>query len=169
MAGAALFQRRTFLAVASNRAAGWQAAVVVAIAAATHVVGGIRLASAGGWNPVFSMLPSLPWEFALWLGGAASVYLVGAKLYGLPLRWQDTARMLGFAFVPCLLNVWMTIPAIPMVMEVWRLAIALVALHLLLDTTKPKLLLTFLLGAVGAWVSGVLVTILTLYLTALFL
>lgn len=169
MTGAAFLQRRTLSAIASDAAAGWQAAVVVTLAAGAHVIGGARIALTGGWSPLFSIIPSLPWEFALWLGGATTVSLVAQRLLGIPLGWRTAVRVLGFAFVPCLLNIWMTTPQIPWIMEGWRLAIALVVVDQLLDTTKTKKVLTFFLGIIGAFGVAVLVTIPIFYGPAMFL
>jgi hypothetical protein len=147
---AAFLHRPTFSAIAADASTGWQAALIVTLAAAAHVIGGIRMALEGGWNPMSSIIPSLPWEFALWLGGATAVSVGARKILGIPTNWVSALRVLGFAFVPAVLNIGMTLPMIPWVVEVWRLAIAFVAVRQLLDTTLTKTFGMFSLGVAGA-------------------
>jgi hypothetical protein len=143
MKGAALLRVETYEEVEHDQNATAQAAMVVAIVAACQAIG----ASGGGL--LFAGWAALI-ELGSWVVWAGLTYLIGEKIFGGVATWGELLRTLGFAKAPGVLFVLGVLPlgrtSVLLVVSVWMLVAAFIAIRQALDISNFKTLLTVLVG-----------------------
>jgi hypothetical protein len=156
MTGAALLRIDTFEEVEHDQGATPQAAAVVAMVAVAAAIGASPLGAAGAVRGAVGALVG-------WLLWAGITYLVGTKVFEGTATWGELLRTLGFAQAPGVLLVLGIIPLlgwIPrIVVPLWMLVAAFIAIRQALDVGNGKTLATVLLGWVIYVVLGVAMSI----------
>jgi hypothetical protein len=163
MARAALLDAATFEEVEADRRALGQAAFVV-------LLGSALVAGARAWHGVQAGLASERLAFqvllagieplAVWVGGSACAFMVGATfLRGPETRtdFPEVLRTTGFAFTPALLRALIVLPpawlglALDLLGRAWTLAAVVVAIRQALDFDTPRAVATFGAAALLLW------------------
>jgi hypothetical protein len=145
MIGAAMLDVSVYEEVEADESATGQAAGVVALVAVASAIGAYH----GGGRGVVGALVAAFVSWALWAG---LTYLVGTRLMNGTATWGELLRTLGFAQAPGLLNVLGVIPVlgglVKLVVAIWLLVTAVVAIRQALDFDTGKAIIT----AVISWV-----------------
>jgi len=163
MTGAALLDVETFEEVEADRSALGQAALVVVLACAS--IGAARAwhgfqAGFHAEHLAYQVLLSVIEPFALWIGGSAFAFMLGASFFRGPHTQTDFAEVLrttGFAFAPALLRGLLVVPpatlglAIDLLARAWTFAAVVVAIRQALDFTTPRAMGTFGVAALLLW------------------
>lgn len=163
MTRAALLDVDTFEEVEADRTSIRQAALVVALACAS-------IGAARAWHGVqagfesdrlaFQVLLSVLEPFALWVGGSAFAFMLGASFFRGPHTQTDFAEVLrttGFAFAPAVLRGLVVLPpallglTIDLLARAWTFAAVVVAIRQALDFTTPRAMGTFGFAALLLW------------------
>lgn len=142
MIGAAMLDVATYEAVEHDQTLTAQAGAVVILQAGAAglvtseaVVGGILTALLG------------------WFCGAGLIYLIGTRLFGGEATWGEVLRTLGFAASPGILIIFAAFPflgwILGIVVGLWSLAAAIVAIRQALDVSTGKAILSGILGALA--------------------
>ena len=162
MLRAALLDAHTYEEVEADRRSLGQALLVVLLAcAAIGAAQAWRGAQAGSSNDqlVFQVLLSVIEPLALWIGGSAFAFMVGASFLRGPATQTDFAEVLrttGFAFSPALLCAFGAMPAplgsgIGLLARVWTFAAVVVAIRQALDFDTKRAVATFGIAALLLW------------------
>lgn len=163
MARASLLDADTFEEVEADRRALGQATLVVLLACAA--IGAARAwhGFQAGFAPdrlAFQVLLSVIEPLALWVGGSAFAFMLGASFFRGPHTQTDFPEVLrttGFAFTPALLRGLVVLPpamlglGIDLLARAWTLAAVVVALRQALDFTTPRAVGTFGGAALLLW------------------
>lgn len=163
MARAALLDAATFEEIEADRRALGQATFVV-------LLGCAAIAAARAWHAANAGFPSDRLIFqvvlaaieplALWVGGSAFAYMVGASfLRGPDTRtdFREVLRTTGFAFTPALLRALVVLPpaalglSIDLLARAWTFAAVVVAIRQALDFDTPRAIGTFGAAALLLW------------------
>ncbi len=143
MKGAAMLSIDTFEEVEHDTDATMQAAAVVAMVAVASAIGASPLGLVGAVKGAVAALVG-------WLAWAGITYLVGAKLFGGSATWGELLRTLGFAQAPGVLLVFTFFPLlgglVHVVVAIWMLVAAFIAIRQALDFGNEKTLGTVLVG-----------------------
>ncbi len=143
MKGAALLDNATYEEVEADTTATGQAAIVVVIGA---IASGIGMARGGPGVIISAVIGSL----IAWALFAGITYLIGDKVFGGTATWGEMLRTLGFAQAPAVLGALGIIPGLrgilAMVIGIWLLTTAIVAIRQALDFSTGKALATAVLG-----------------------
>ena len=108
----------------------------------------------------FQVLLSALEPLAVWLGGSAFAFMVGATFFRGPETETDFAEVLrttGFAFTPALLRVFVLLPpaalglSIDLLARFWTFAAVVVAIRQALDFTTARAVGTFAFAALLLW------------------
>lgn len=111
-----------------DKAATWQALMVVFAVAVAHAILGVFYATRGGWNVLRSIIPSLQSEIIFWLVWATGMYLIGTYIFKSPVTYGGVLRTLGFAALPGVLYaLGFLSEAILWISWLWRIATIFVA------------------------------------------
>ena len=155
MIGAAMLDVPTYEAVEHDTTLTGQAAAVVVLAA---IATGIATSETVIGGTISSLIG--------WFFMAGTIYLIGTKLFGATATWGEVLRTLGFAAGPKILLVFTVLPIlgwlVQVVISLWALATAIVAIRQALDVSTGKAILTGILGVlswilIGAALAGVFV------------
>ena len=143
MMGAATLDIDTYEEVEHDQNATMQAATVVVLVALCQ--------AAGGWDlGPFSAARLALVELASWFTWAGVTYLVGEKIFEGEATWGELLRTLGFAKAPGVLYVFGVVPlfglGVTLVVGIWMLVTAFVAIRQALDIGNGKTFLTVLVG-----------------------
>lgn len=163
MARAALLDAATFEEIEADRRALGQAACVV-------LLGSAAISAARAWHGLQAGLPSDRLAFqvllaaieplALWIGGSAFAFMVGASFFRGRQTETDFAEVLrttGFAFTPALLRGLVIVPpavlglSIDLLARAWTFAAVVVAIRQALDFDTPRAIGTFGAAALLLW------------------
>ena len=143
MVGAAFLTIDTYEEVEHDQEATLQAAGVVAMVAVAQALGASPL---GVFNAVRAALVAVV-GWAVWAG---VTYLIGTKLFGGTATWGEVMRTLGFAQAPGVLMLLGIIPflgtPITVLVGLWMLVAAFIAIRQALDFGNGKTLATVLVG-----------------------
>jgi len=143
MVGAAFLTIDTYEEVEHDQEATLQAAGVVAMVAVAQALGASPL---GAFNAVRAALVAVV-GWAVWAG---VTYLIGTKLFGGTATWGEVMRTLGFAQAPGVLMLLGIIPflgtPITVLVGLWMLVAAFIAIRQALDFGNGKTLATVLVG-----------------------
>jgi hypothetical protein len=149
MRGAATLDVATYEEVEHDTTATGQAAVVVILAAIASGIGALGRGGAG----VLTVLVGAVLGWMLWAG---ITYAIGTRVFGGTATWGELLRTLGFAQAPGVLLVLGIIPVlgwlVRVVVSIWLLATAFVAIRQALDVDTGKALLTAAVGWLAWWV-----------------
>lgn len=162
MLRAALLDAHTFEEVEADRRSIGQALLVVLLAcAAIGAAQAWRASQAGlaGDRLAFQVLLSVLEPLALWIGGSAFAFMVGATFLRGPATQTDFAEVLrttGFAFSPALLCGLGVVPApigsgIGLLARAWTFAAVVVAIRQALDFDTKRAVATFGVAALLLW------------------
>lgn len=153
MRGAALLDVDTYEEVEHDETATAQAAGVVVMVAAAQALGASPLGVFGAVRAAIVALVG-------WLVWAGLTYLIGDKLFGGRATWGELLRTLGFAQAPGVLAILGILPIlgtpITVLVGLWMLATAFIAVRQALDFGNGKTLATVLVGWVCYAVLSVL-------------
>ena len=143
MMGAATMDIDTYEEVEHDQNATMQAAAVVVLVALCQ--------AAGGWDlGPFSAARLALVELTSWFTWAGVTYLVGEKIFQGEATWGELLRTLGFAKAPGVLYVFGIVPllglGVTLVVGIWMLVTAFVAIRQALDIGNGKTFLTVLVG-----------------------
>jgi hypothetical protein len=141
--GAAALDVSVYEEVEADERATAQAALVVALAAVAAAIG----ASQAGPTEVLARLLT---QLLGWLVWSGITYLIGDKLLGGKATYGELQRTIGFAQGPGLLSALRAVPGLSTPIEVmvalWKLIAAIVAIRQALDFSTGRALLTAVLG-----------------------
>jgi hypothetical protein len=144
MIGAAMLDVSVYEEVEHDRSATAQAAGAVAIVAVCAAIGG--MGGHGARGPIAAVVAALMG----WVIMAALTYVIGTKLFGGTADMGELLRTLGFSRAPGVLAVVGFIPILGklalLVIWVWQLATAVVAIRQALDFDTGKAVATALLS-----------------------
>ena len=144
MMGAAMLNIETYEEVEHDQNATLQAGAVVLIVALCQLLGSWDL------GPLSAVRVGAV-ELATWFTWAGVTYLVGTKIFEGEATWGELLRTLGFAKAPGVLFAIGILPLIgtgvSLVVAIWMLVTAFVAIRQALDIGNGKTLLTVLVGA----------------------
>lgn len=147
--GAARLDVHVYEEVEEDTTATGQAALVVCLVAVAAAIGS---ANAGLMVVVSRILAAL----LGWLIWSGITYLIGDKILRGTATWGELLRTVGFALAPGILFMFMIVPAVGPVVRVvvnlWILAAAIIAIRQALDFGTGKAILTAVLGF-AAWVA----------------
>lgn len=163
MGRAALLHADTYEEVEADRSSIRQATLIVVTA--SLAAGAARAWQAYGIGMetdrlVFQALISVLEPLAIWIGGSAFAFMVGATFFRGPETETDFLEVLrttGFAFTPALLRafIWLPPPAlglgIDLVGRAWTFVCVVIAIRQALDFTTPRAVGTFGLAAILLW------------------
>lgn len=139
MIGAATLDVATYEEVEHDRTATTQAALVVAIAAVAQAI----VSPAG-------VMAGLVGALLGWLAFAGLTFFIGTKLFNGTATWGELLRTLGFAYVVAIFSILAVIPIlgilVGLVVFVWGVAAAVVAIRQALDVSTGQAIITGLLG-----------------------
>lgn len=163
MGMAALLHADTYEEVEADHSSIRQAALIVAAACAASAVArylmGVQ-AGAEGQRLTLQVALSLLEPLAIWVGGSAFAFMVGATFFRGPeteTDFREVLRTTGFAFTPALLRVFAFLPptllglSIDLLARAWTFAAVVVAIRQALDFTTPRAVGTFGVAAVLLW------------------
>ncbi len=155
MIGAAMLDVPTFEAVEHDTTLTGQAAAVVALAA---VATGIATSDSVIGGTIGALIG--------WFFMAGTIYIIGTKLFDATATWGEVLRTLGFAASPKILLVLAVLPIlgwlVQLVVGLWALAAAVIAIRQALDISTGKAILTGILGVlswtlIGAALAGIFI------------
>lgn len=163
MFGAATLHADTYEEVEADRSSIGQATLIVGcacgvVAVATWVAG-TRLGLTTDQR-VLQTIVALLEPLALWVGGSAFAYMVGASFFRGPETETDFAEVLrttGFAFTPALLRLLIFVPpsalglGIDLFARAWTFVAVVVAIRQALDFTTLRAVGTFGVAALILW------------------
>jgi hypothetical protein len=156
MMGAAMLNASVYEEVEADRSATGQAAAVVAIVA---ICGAIGQYSHGGKGIIGAIVSA----FIAWLLWAGLTYLIGTRMFGGTADMGEMLRTLGFAQSPGVLGILAFIPIlgwlVVVVVWIWSLVTAVVAIRQALDFDTGKAIAT-------AVIAGVIVFVVTMTIMA---
>lgn len=139
MIGAATLDVATYEEVEHDTTATSQAALVVAIAAVAQAI-----TSPAG------VIGGLVGALLGWLAFAGLTYFIGTRLFRGTATWGELLRTLGFAYVVAIFSILAVIPIlgvlVALVVFVWGVAAAVVAIRQALDVSTGQAVVTGLLG-----------------------
>lgn len=139
MIGAATLDVATYEEVEHDLTATTQAGLVVVIAAVAQAI----VSPAG-------VISGLVGALLGWLAFAGLTYFIGTKLFDGTATWGELLRTLGFAYVVAIFSILAVIPIlgvlVGLVVFVWGVAAAVVAIRQALDVSTGKAAITALLG-----------------------
>jgi hypothetical protein len=163
MLRASLLDSHTYEEVEADRRAIGQAALVVSLAC-------VAIGCARAWHGVqagfdterlvFQVVLSVLEPLALWVGGSAFAFMVGATFLRGPATQTDFAEVLrttGFAFSPALLRALVVLPpatlglGIDLLARAWTFAAVVVAIRQALDFDTKRAVATFGAAALLLW------------------
>jgi len=154
MIGAAMLDVPTYEAVEHDTTLTGQAAAVV-------VLGAI----ATGLGTSDTVIGGTIGSLVGWFFMAGTIYVIGTQLFGATATWGEVLRTMGFASSPSILMILAVLPffgwIIQVVVGLWALAAAVIAIRQALDVSTFKAILTGILGVfswglIGALLAGVL-------------
>lgn len=154
MIGAAMLDVPTYEAVEHDTTLTGQAAAVV-------VLGAISSGFASSDTVIGGSISSL----IGWFFMAGTIYFIGTRLFAGSATWGEVLRTMGFASSPSILMILAIIPIlggfVQVVVGLWALAAAVIAIRQALDVSTAKAILTGILGIfswglIGALLAGVL-------------
>lgn len=152
MIGAALLKPEIYEEVEADAGATGQAAGAVAIVAVAMAIGAWRV---GGGGVVMALVSAFV-GWGLWSG---ITYYVGTKLFDGTADYGEMLRTIGFAQSPGVLGVLGVVPLlgwlVRLVVGLWMLAAAIIAIRQALDFGTGRAVLTALVG----WVVYVVLSI----------
>ena len=163
MLHAALLHADTYEEVEADRGSMRQALLIIAGACAASAIARYLMgARAGveGERLLFQVVLSLLEPLAIWLGGSAFAFMVGATFFRGPetvTDFREVLRTTGFAFTPALLRLFAFVPptmvglSIDLLARAWTFAAVVVAIRQALDFTTPRAVGTFGVAAVLLW------------------
>lgn len=147
----------TFEEIEHDQSAISEAAIIVAVVA---LLSGIGQALAAD-TFITSFLATLVWAFVGWFLWAAVTYFVGTSLFGGQADMGEMLRVLGYAQAPQILRVLTFIPCIGFIIGIivwlWSLAAAFIAVRQGLDVDNVKALLTVLIGWIVVVAGSILI------------
>lgn len=163
MLRASLLDADTYEEVEADRRSLGQAALIVLLACAS--IGAARAwhGSQAGFPPdrlAFQVLLSVLEPLALWIGGSAFAFMVGATFFRGPETQTDFPEVLrttGFAFTPALLRGLVVLPpatlglSIDLLARAWTFAAVVVAIRQALDFDTLRAVFTFGAAALLLW------------------
>lgn len=147
----------TFEEIEHDQSATAEAAIIVVVVALLSGIGGAIEAP----NFITAFLATLVWAFVGWFVWAAVTYFVGTSLFGGQADMGEMLRVLGYAQAPQALRVLTFIPCIgfliAIIVWIWSLAAAFIAVRQGLDVDNVKALLTVLIGWLVVFVGSLLI------------
>ncbi len=160
---AALLHADTYEEVEADRSSIRQAVLIVTaaclVSAAARYVMGVQAGVASD-RLGLQLLLSLIEPLAIWLGGSAFAFMVGASFFRGPETETDFTEVLrttGFAFTPALLRIFAVVPppalglSIDLLARAWTFACVVVAIRQALDFSTPRAVGTFGGAAILLW------------------
>ncbi len=142
MIGAATLDVATYEEVEHDTTATTQAAIVVAIAA---IAQGIA-------SPV-GVISGIIGALLGWLAFAGLTYFIGTRIFKGTATWGELLRTLGFAYTVAIFSILGIIPIlgilVGLIVFVWGVAAAVVAIRQALDVSTGQAIVTGLLGWVA--------------------
>jgi hypothetical protein len=163
MLGAARLHADTYEEVEADPSAIGQAGFVVVCACAVVGLATWIEATRLGLAPdriALQVVAALLEPLALWVGGSAVAYMVGASFFRGPETETDFAEVLrttGFAFTPALLRLLIFVPppalglGIDLLARVWTFVAVVIAIRQALDFTTLRAVGTFGVAALMLW------------------
>jgi len=163
MLRAALLHADTYEEVEADRSSIVQATLIVGTACGlAGLATGIHAQQAGFGSDhiAFQVLLSVLEPLAIWFGGSAFAFMVGATFFRGPETETDFAEVLrttGFAFTPALLRVLIFVPppalglGIDLFARAWVFVAVVVAIRQALDFTTLRAVGTFGAAAIMLW------------------
>jgi hypothetical protein len=150
----------TFEAIEADKSAITEAAIIVAVVALLSAIG----QSIGAANFVTSFLATVVWAFVGWFLWAGVTYFVGTALFGGQADLGEMLRVLGYAQAPRILSVLTFIPClgaiIGVIVWIWALLAAFIAVRQGLDIDNVKALLTVIVGWLVVFLGSALIGLL---------
>ena len=147
--GAARLDVDVYEEVEADTTATSQAALVVCLVATAAAIGG----ASAEWIVVAGRVVAALLGWLIWSG---ITYLIGDKLLGGTATWGELLRTVGFALAPGILFMLAAFApiagAVRLVVNLWILVAAIIAIRQALDFGTGKAILTALLGFL-AWVA----------------
>jgi hypothetical protein len=147
--GAARLDVDVYEEVEADTTATGQAALVVCLVSAAAAIGSARAGPIVIASRVIAALLG-------WLVWSGITYLIGDKLLRGTATWGELLRTVGFALAPGILFMLMIVPAVGgavrVVVNLWILVAAIIAIRQALDFGTGKAILTALLGFI-AWIA----------------
>jgi hypothetical protein len=149
----------TFEEIEHDQSALSEAAIIVAVVALLTGIGeGI-----GATNFVTAFLAALVWAFVGWIIWAAVTYFVGTSLFGGQADMGEMLRVLGYAQAPRVLGILSGIPCVGLIIGVivwvWSLAAAFIAIRQGLDIDNIKALLTVAVGWLVVFIGSFVISL----------
>ena len=142
MIGAATLDVATYEEVEHDTTATTQAGLVVAIAALAQ----------GIVSPV-GVISGIIGALLGWMAFAGLTYFIGTRIFKGTATWGELLRTLGFAYTVAIFSILGVIPIlgiiVGLVVFVWGVAAAVVAIRQALDVTTGQAIVTGLLGWVA--------------------
>lgn len=142
MIGAATLDVATYEEVEHDTTATTQAGLVVVLAALAQ-----GLASASG------VMSGIIGALLGWLAFAGLTYVIGTKFFKGTATWGELLRTLGFAYTVAILSILGIIPIlgilVKLIVAIWFLVAAVVAIRQALDISTGKAVVTGLLSWVA--------------------
>ncbi len=151
----------TFEQVEHDESAMSQAAMIVLAVAVASGIGGLIGALIGDGNAIMAFVGSVIAAFVGWLVWSAAVYFVGTSFFEGQADMGEMLRVVGFAYAPQLLGIFVFIPCIGWLISlagwVWSLAAMVVAIREGLDVDTGKAIITAIIGWVVVVVLNIVV------------
>lgn len=160
---AALLDADIYEEVEADHSSIRQAVLIVTVAclvsAAARYLMGVQAGVASdrlGLQVVLSLLEPV----AIWVGGSAFAFMVGASFFRGPdteTDFKEVLRTTGFAFTPALLHIFAVVPpaalglSIDLLARAWTFACVVVAIRQALDFTTLRAVGTFGGAAILLW------------------
>lgn len=163
MRRAALLHADTYEEIEADPTAIRQAWAVVAAACLCIALARLLLGLRAGIDDdrlLFQVVLSALEPLAVWIGGSAFAFMVGASFFRGPETETDFGEVLrttGFAFTPALLRILVVVPppalglSIDLIARVWTFAAVVVAIRQALDFTTARAVGTFGVAALLLW------------------
>lgn len=132
-----------------DKAATWQAVMVVIAVAVAHAILGVFYATRGHWNVIRSIIPSLQSEIIFWFIWATAMYVIGKRFLGASVTYGGVLRALGFAALPGVLYaLGFLSEAILWISWLWRIATIVIATRQLFGLGLAKSMALVAVGGV---------------------
>jgi len=163
MRRAALLHADTYEEVEADHSSIRQAALIVGAACLVSALARYVMGVQAGIETdrlSFQVLLSLLEPLAIWVGGSAFAFMVGASFFRGPeteTDFPEVLRTTGFAFTPALLRGFACLPpaalglSIDLLARAWTFACVVVAIRQALDFTTPRAVGTFGGAAILLW------------------
>ncbi|HYJ80904.1 MAG TPA: YIP1 family protein [Longimicrobiaceae bacterium] len=156
MIGAAMLDVSVYEEVEADTTATSQAAIVVGIVAVAGAIGAYN----GGVGPAIGAIIT---AFLGWILWAVLTWVIGTKVFKGTADIGEMLRTLGFAQSPGVLLVLGIIPVlgsiIAIVVGIWQIVTAVIAIRQALDFDTGKAILTAIISAIIIWVIMVFVVL----------